>query len=85
MREVLQLLSNPNSPMLVLVGVLVVREVLQLLSNPHFPVLVLVGVLVVREVLQLLVSVKRYLTSLENWIEIIMIVTQISIQVWLRA
>jgi hypothetical protein len=36
---------------------------------------VLVGVVLVREMLQLLVSVKRYLTSLENWIEIIMLGT----------
>jgi hypothetical protein len=34
---------------------------------------VLIGVLVVREVVQALVSLKRYLASLENWIEIIMI------------
>ena len=47
-------LVNPNSPVLVLLGVLVMREVLQLLSNPNSPMLVLVGVLVVREVLQLL-------------------------------
>jgi hypothetical protein len=39
---------------------------------------VLLGVVVVREMLQLLVSLKRYLTSRENWIEIIMIGKHVS-------
>jgi hypothetical protein len=40
---------------------------------------VLLGVVVVREMLQLLVSLKRYLTSRENWIEIIMIGKHVSL------
>jgi hypothetical protein len=40
---------------------------------------VLLGVVVVREMLQLLVSLKRYLASRENWIEIIMIGKHVSL------
>ncbi|XP_023324174.1 transient receptor potential cation channel protein painless [Eurytemora carolleeae] len=43
-------------------------------SHLNIPLIVLLCILVLRELLQLLVSMKRYLCSLENWIEVAMIV-----------
>ncbi len=37
-------------------------------NRASYYIAVLIGVLVVREVVQALVSLKRYLASLENWI-----------------
>ena len=46
---------------------------LLLLSSLHLPLAVLLTYLVLRELLQLAVSVKRYLSSIENWLEMAMI------------
>merc|ERR1711997_1085925 len=45
----------------------------------QIPVWVLVVVISLRELLQLAVSLKRYITSVENWLEVIMLVVVVSI------
>ena len=45
----------------------------------HIPVWVLVAVISLRELLQLAVSLKRYITSVENWLEVIMLGLVVSI------
>ena len=46
---------------------------LLLLPSLHLPLAVLLAYLMLRELLQLAVSVKRYLSSIENWLEMAMI------------
>lgn len=42
-------------------------------TSLYIPISILVGILILRELLQLAVSLKRYLSSFENWIELAMI------------
>merc|ERR1712235_225856 len=39
----------------------------------HIPVLVVISLIILRELLQMAVSLKRYFTSFENWMEMAMI------------
>ena len=76
-RLLLQLLTS-NWPDLLLCGGL---GLLLLLPTLRLPLAVLIGLLVIRELVQLAVSVKRYVTSLENWMEMVMIGLVITILV----
>eukprot|EP00092_Neocalanus_flemingeri_P034714 GFUD01037775.1.p1 GENE.GFUD01037775.1~~GFUD01037775.1.p1 ORF type:complete len:1056 (+),score=250.31 GFUD01037775.1:1102-4269(+) len=48
-------------------------------SDLNIPIIVLICFLVVREILQMAVSLKRYFSSIENWIELAMIALTIAI------
>jgi len=48
-------------------------------NDLHIPILVLLGILIGRELLQMAVSLKRYFSSFENWIELSMISLVIAI------
>merc|ERR1712227_941608 len=43
------------------------------MEHLYIPVLVIIGFIILRELLQMAVSLKRYFTSFENWIELSMI------------
>merc|ERR1712227_914779 len=49
------------------------------MEHLYIPVLVIIGFIILRELLQMAVSLKRYFTSFENWIELSMIAIVIAI------
>ena len=72
---ILQLLASNWPDLILLLGLALIF----LPNSLQLAVSVLVGFLVVREAVQMAVSVKRYFSSLENWIEMAMISLVITI------